>query len=69
MVLILQWNAQSLIPHNKEFKNAIHSWTSKPDIICIQETWLKKDKLYTLPGYNIYRSDRNQTGPKKSGGG
>ena len=44
MVLILQWNAQSLIAHGNELKNAICDWNEKPDIICIQETWLQPEK-------------------------
>ena len=45
MVLtILQWNAQSLLAHSKEFKHNINSWTPKPDLICIQETLLKEEK-------------------------
>ena len=36
-LILLQWNAQSLVAHNKEFKEAINSWTpAKPDVICIQ---------------------------------
>ena len=69
MVLILQWNAQSICAHNSEFKNSICSWTEKPDVICLQETWLKHNKNFTLPGYNIYRYDREITEPKKGGGG
>ena len=67
--IILQWNAQSLLAHSKEFKNAINSWTPKPDIICIQQSWLKEGKTYNLPGYDIYRHDRNITKSKKCGGG
>ena len=62
--IILQWNAQSLLAHSKELKNYINSWTPKPDIICIQESWLKEGKTYNLPGY-----DRNITKSKKCGGG
>ena len=47
----------------------INSWTPKPDLICIQETWLKEEKTYNLPGYDIYRHDRKITTSKKCGGG
>jgi exonuclease III len=30
----------------------------KPDVICVQETWLKSHLDYTIPGYCSYRSDR-----------
>ena len=68
MVIILQWNAQSLIAHGNEFKHALSKWDTKPDIICIQETWLKEDKTFKLYGYDLFRCDRNETS-KSSGGG
>ena len=68
MVIILQWNSQSIIAHGNELKNALNDWDKKPDIICIQETWLKEGKTYNLPGYNIYRCDR-KSASKNYGGG
>ena len=38
---ILQWNARSLISNGYEFKGFIERMHVKPDVICIQETWLK----------------------------
>ena len=65
---ILQWNAQSLLAHSKEFKKDISSWKIKPDILCIQETWLNDQRLFNLPGYDIYRHDRKTTDKKRGGG-
>ena len=48
MLLILQWNAQSLLTHGNELKHALDNWNDKPDIIRIQETWLKKGKTSSL---------------------
>lgn len=33
---------------------------SSPDIICIQETWLKPQLIFTLQGYTIIWNDRKQ---------
>jgi exonuclease III len=56
---ILQWNAQSLIAHGGEFKKHIHSLTSAPNVICVQETFLKDNLSFSLSGYNILRKDRD----------
>ena len=69
MVLILQWNAQSLVAHGNEFKHALNEWNIKPDIICVQETWLKEGKTFNLYGYNMFRNDRDLSSSKSGGGG
>ena len=69
MVFILQWNAQSLIAHGNEFKHALNVWEIKPDIICVQETWLKEGKTFNLIGYDMYRNDRKVSSNKTLGGG
>lgn len=49
MVLtILQWNARRLIVNRQEFKKFILNQERCPDIICIQESWLKPCLNYTL---------------------
>lgn len=53
---ILQWNAQSLPSHKGDFIRIISEY--KPQIICISETWFKKNKHFHLNGYNIVRKDR-----------
>lgn len=42
MITILQWNARSLIVNGQEFKHFVEGLTIKPDVICVQETWLKQ---------------------------
>lgn len=51
---IIQWNARSLIANGHEFKKVVHEMTDLPDLICIQETWLKSQIDFVIPGYSIY---------------
>ncbi len=39
MVLLLHWNARSLLANGREFKKYVDDLSSKPDVICVQETW------------------------------
>lgn len=41
LMLVIQWNARSLLANGYEFKGYIDKLRNKPEIICIQETWLK----------------------------
>lgn len=60
MVLtILQWNTRSLIANGHEFKQFIVDQENSPDIICVQETWLKPNLDYVINGYISIRKDRN----------
>ncbi len=52
----LQWNAKSLLAHSKEFEKYVDD--HRPDVVCIQETWLNEDRQYDLPGYTLHRHDR-----------
>lgn len=38
VLILLQWNARSLISNGLEFKKYIDKLEEKPDVICIQET-------------------------------
>ena len=40
-LLILQRNSQFLIAYSQKLKHYIHNSSTNPDVICIQETWLK----------------------------
>ena len=53
--LILQWNARSLISNGQEFKRYIEKLDVKPEIICIQETWMKSHLDFKIVGYNSVR--------------
>lgn len=65
IVFILQWNARSLLSNGQDFKQFIDNKNVKPDIMCIQETWLKPRFDFVLNNYVVIRRDREQ----RSGGG
>lgn len=56
--MILQWNARSLCSNGQEFKSFIEEMNKKPQVICIQETWLKSQLDFVLYGYVAIRRDR-----------
>lgn len=66
---ILQWNAQAIRSHGDEFKKSIYERTNKPDIICIQESWLKTHHKFGFSGYEVVRKDRDLSLGKSGGGG
>ena len=60
---IMYYNARSLIPKYDEL--CVTMEAHNPDMICIVETWLCPDVLdseIALPGYQVYRKDRNRHG-------
>lgn len=57
-MLILQWNARSLIANGQDFKQFIYSQKIKPDVMCIQESWLKPNLDFVRRGYVAVRRDR-----------
>ena len=57
-VTILQWNAHSIVHKTSEFKRFIKMADPKPDIICVQETWLSNKWCFNIPGYMCIRKDR-----------
>lgn len=59
-MLILQWNARSLIANGQDFKQFIYSRKEKPDLLCIQESWLKPNLDFIIKGYVAIRRDRKE---------
>src|SRR5678816_4718859 len=57
-LIILQWNARGLRGNKNQLKNYILRTHTPPDVICVEETFLK-DKIQSpkLDGYNIIRKD------------
>ena len=62
----MQWNACSLSAHAAELRHFIHEVKNKPHIICIQETFLKRNQKFNLEGYEIVKKDREDG---RAGGG
>lgn len=62
MLLIIQWNARSLIANGQEFKSFIDGMVKIPDAICIQETWLRLNLDFVIQGYVAVRRDRKEGG-------
>ena len=59
MVVVLQWNARSLLANGQEFKNFIVDMPAKPGVICVQETWLKPNMEFIIQGYVVVHRDRS----------
>lgn len=62
---VLQWNARGLLIHVAELKNYLNTTINKPNVICIQESYLKPQNFFDLPPYTVLRKDR----PDQRGGG
>ena len=44
--------------NGQEFKKVIKGLNDKPDIICIQKTWLRPHLDFVMAGYNSVRHKR-----------
>ena len=55
-ISVLQWNANGLLAKQNELKQ--HVAKNEYDVICIQETFLKPDKVFDISGYESIRKDR-----------
>jgi ribonuclease HI len=54
---ILHWNARGIRAHTEELKKYIID-NDTPDVICLQETFLKPTHAFSFNGYSIERKDR-----------
>lgn len=59
---VFQWNCHGLQTHIEEFKQHLADFGTKYDIICLQETFLKKNQNPNFNGFNIVRRDRTDRG-------
>ncbi len=57
-ILILWWNARNFIANSQDFKQFIYSQKEKPDLVCIQESWLKPRLDFMINQYEAIRRDR-----------
>lgn len=56
MIKVISWNVNGLQQRKNEVSTLIAQ--VKPDVILLQETWLKPHMNYEVPGYHVYRTDR-----------
>ena len=56
-ISLLQWNSNSLTAHLPEFKHYLDELSSLPQIICVQETFLRPTSNISFPGYSVFRQD------------
>ncbi len=60
MVILLQWNARSVLASGQEFKHYVREMAVKPDVICVQETWLKPNLDSVVYGYTVIMTDHDE---------
>lgn len=65
-MIVLQWNARNLIANGQEFKGLVEKCKEKPDIICVQESWLKPNLDFVIKGYD---NPPNRRDRKEGNGG
>lgn len=53
----MQWNIRSLVSNKHALLSLI--WEHNPQIIALNETWMKNNKNVYIKGYNIIRNDRD----------
>ena len=57
-ITLIQWNANGIDKNGPELLKKIETEKLNPDIICIQETFLKAPKTFEIKGYAAIRKDR-----------
>ena len=60
---IVSWNAGGIQPHAAQLK--LYTEEMEPDVVCIQETWLRKDTKFEIKGYSMEAKSRTD----RRGGG
>lgn len=51
---------RSLISNGQKLKGFIKDFKKKPEIICVQETWLKPGLEFVMKGYDSIRRDSRE---------
>ena len=62
---VFQWNCHHIKTHMDEFKQHLAENSTKYDVLCLQETFLKENQQFSIPDYQVVRHDRID----RSGGG
>ncbi|GFT83991.1 hypothetical protein TNCV_680181 [Trichonephila clavipes] len=58
-LLMVTWNAYGVRSRICELRDFVNKY--KPDIITLQETWLRPSHTLALANYKVYRNDRTYT--------
>ena len=61
---IFDWNCNGLLAHRAELLHHIEITRNMYHVLCLQETFLKPGKHFSVAGYNVIRKDR--TGGRKA---
>jgi len=56
-LVIMQWNCYGFRAHIYELRRFVSLCTAIPDVICVQETFLKAGQDHRVDGYTILRKD------------
>jgi len=62
---VLQWNCWGFQPHKHELERFLRETPVPPDVVCVEEIFLKASKNPRVDGYSVYRQDS----PQESVGG
>jgi len=55
---IFDWNCNGLLAHRAELLHHIEITRNMYHVLCLQETFLKPGKHFSVAGYNVIRKDR-----------
>lgn len=55
--LVIQWNCRSIVPKKTDLIHIINKYS--PVVIALNETWLKPNTIFRVPGYVCLRHDRS----------
>src|SRR6218665_1630340 len=54
---VLQWNCRGFQPRKHELERYLRETPAPPDVVCVEETFLKANKNPKVDGYSVYRQD------------
>jgi ribonuclease HI len=57
-ISILHWNCRGVHAHINELQQHLAEASCKYDVVCLQETFLRKGKRFKMRGYTVVRRDR-----------
>jgi len=55
---IFDWNCNGLLAHRAELRHHIETTRNMYRVLCLQKSFLKPGKHFSVAGYNVIRKDR-----------